>query len=73
MRLKEVARLRVQAVDFGLNSLIVRAGKGDKDRMTIMPEAVKENLEEHLCHVMKIHEKDIEKGCGVKEKGQVSV
>ncbi len=64
MRLMEVARLRVQDIDFGLNSIGVRSGKGDKDRMTVMPEAVKESLKEHLCHVMKIHEKDIEKGYG---------
>jgi len=64
MRLMEVARLRVQDVDFGLNSIVVRAGKGDKDRVTIMPEAVKELLEEHLSSVKKIHEKDIEKSYG---------
>ena len=64
MRLMEVARLRVQDIDFGLNSIVVRAGKGDKDRMTVMPEAVKESLKEHLCQVMKIHEKDFEKGYG---------
>ena len=64
MRLMEVARLRVQDIDFGLNSIVVRAGKGDKDRMTVMPEAVKESVKEHLCQVMKIHEKDLEKGYG---------
>jgi integron integrase len=64
MRLMEVARLRVQDIDFGLNSIVVRAGKGDKDRVTVMPELVKESLKEHLCHVMKIHEKDLEKGYG---------
>ena len=64
MRLMEVARLRVQDIDFGLNSIVVRAGKGDKDRITVMPEAVKEKLKEHLGRVMKIHEKDLEKGYG---------
>ncbi|MDO9558773.1 MAG: integron integrase, partial [Syntrophales bacterium] len=64
MRLMEVARLRVQDIDFGLNSIVVRAGKGDKDRITVMPEAVKETLKEHLGRVMKIHEKDLEKGYG---------
>jgi integron integrase len=64
MRLMEVARLRVQDIDFGLNSIVVRAAKGDKDRMTVMPEAVKESLKEHLRQVMKIHEKDLEKGYG---------
>ncbi|MEN6320416.1 MAG: integron integrase [Syntrophaceae bacterium] len=64
MRLMEVARLRVQDIDFGMNSVVVRAGKGDKDRVTMMPEAVKELLKEHLSSVKKIHENDIEKGHG---------
>lgn len=64
MRLMEVARLRVQDVDFGLNSVIVRAGKGDKDRMTILPDAVKNKLIEHLEAVKKIHEQDLAKGFG---------
>jgi integron integrase len=64
MRLMEVARLRVQDIDFGMNSVMVRAGKGDKYRVTIMPEAVKKLLKEHLSSVKKIHEKDIEKGYG---------
>lgn len=64
MRLMEVARLRVQDIDFGLNSVVVRAGKGDKDRVTMMPEAVRELLKEHLSSVKNIHEKDIEKGHG---------
>ncbi|MCK9363575.1 MAG: integron integrase [Syntrophales bacterium] len=64
MRLMEVARLRVQDVDFGLNSIIVRAGKGDKDRMTILPDAVKNKLIEHLEAVKKTHEQDLAKGFG---------
>jgi integron integrase len=64
MRLMEVARLRVQDIDFDLNSIIVRAGKGDKDRITVMPEAIKNPLREHLNYVKKIHEKDIGKGFG---------
>jgi integron integrase len=64
MRLMEVARLRVQDIDFGLNSVIVRAGKGDKDRMTVLPDAVKNKLQEHLDAVKKIHEQDLAKGFG---------
>jgi len=64
MRLMEVARLRVQDIDFGLKSIIVRAGKGDKDRMTVLPDAVKNKLEEHLAAVKKIHEQDLVKGFG---------
>jgi integron integrase len=64
MRLMEVARLRVQDIDFGLNSIIVRAGKGDKDRITVMPKTIKKSLREHLKSVKKIHEADIQKGFG---------
>ena len=64
MRLMELARLRVQDIDFGLNSIIVRAGKGDKDRMTIMPEFVRKSLKEHLARVKETHEKDLEMGHG---------
>ena len=64
MRLMEVARLRVQDIDFGSNAIIVRAGKGDKDRMTVLPDAVKNKLKEHLDAVKKIHEQDLVKGFG---------
>ena len=64
MRLMEVARLRVQDIDFGGNSIIVRAGKGDKDRMTVLPDAVKDQLNEHLAATKKLHEQDIAKGFG---------
>jgi integron integrase len=64
MRLMEVARLRVQDIDFGTNSIIVRAGKGDKDRMTVLPDAVKNQLNEHLAATKKLHEQDIAKGFG---------
>ena len=64
LRLMELARLRVQDIDFEMNSIIVRAGKGDKDRITILPDAVKSQLQEHLREVRKIHEQDLAKGLG---------
>ncbi len=64
MRLMEAARLRVNDVDFGLNAIFVRGGKGDKDRTTILPDAVKKPLREHLTEVKKIHEKDLARGYG---------
>jgi integron integrase len=64
MRLMEVARLRVQDIDFGTSSIIVRSSKGDKDRMTILPKVVKNKLKEHLAAAKKIHEKDLAKGFG---------
>ncbi len=48
LRLMELARLRVQDIDFDSNTVFVRSGKGDKDRSTILPSAVKERLADHL-------------------------
>jgi integrase len=64
MRLMEVARLRVQDIDCGMKSIVVRAGKGDKDRVTVLPNAVMESGGAHLSRVKRIHEKDLAKGCG---------
>lgn len=48
LRLMELARLRVKDIDFDANTLFVRNGKGDKDRSTVLPTAVKDRLREHL-------------------------
>lgn len=64
LRLMELARLRVQDIDFDMNSLFVRSGKGDKDRGTVLPSAVKERLQEHLKKVKILHEKDLAAGHG---------
>jgi integrase len=48
LRLLECARLRVKDVDFARNQLTVRGGKGDKDRMTMLPAVVKKELARHL-------------------------
>jgi integron integrase len=64
LRLMECLRLRVQDLDFNKNQIIVRSGKGDKDRVTMFPESVKKLLAEHLSKVKKIHESDITNGLG---------
>lgn len=64
LRLMELARLRVQDIDFDMDTLFVRSGKGDKDRSTILPKAVKERLKEHLINVKALHEKDLAAGHG---------
>ncbi len=64
MRVMEAARLRVNDLDFGANAVFVRGGKGDKDRTTILPDAVKVSLKEHLGNVQELHEKDLAKGFG---------
>jgi len=48
MRLMELLRLRVKDVDFERNQIVIRGGKGDKDRMTILPESIKAELQAHL-------------------------
>jgi integron integrase len=64
LRLMELARLRVQDIDFDSNTIFVRSGKGDKDRSTILPTAVKARLIKHLQTVKAIHDKDLGLGLG---------
>lgn len=64
LRLLECARLRVQDVDFARNQITVRAGKGDKDRVTMLPATVKDALAKHLEAVRKQHQLDLEHGAG---------
>ncbi|MBI4710829.1 MAG: integron integrase, partial [Nitrospirae bacterium] len=64
LRLMEAARLRVKDIDFDSNLIIVRGGKGDKDRTTMLPEAVKEQMPLHLDKVRALHEKDLASGHG---------
>ncbi|MBK8575898.1 MAG: integron integrase [Elusimicrobia bacterium] len=64
MRLMELARLRVQDIDFDLGTLYIRGGKGDKDRTTILPKTVRDPLRVHLEAVKKLHDVDLAKGHG---------
>src|SRR5262249_33682114 len=60
LRLMECLRLRVQDVDFASNQIIVRGGKGDKDRITMLPAAVQEHLRRHLERVRGRYQRDLE-------------
>lgn len=64
LRLMECMRLRVKDIDFGNRQIIVREGKGEKDRFTILPDSVVEELQSHLLVVKAIHEKDLKEGFG---------
>ena len=64
LRLMECVRLRVKDIDFALNQITVRDGKGMKDRITMLPEQLKPFLSEHLARVKILHEQDLEKGLG---------
>jgi integron integrase len=64
LRLMECLRLRVKDVDFGYVQIVVRDGKGQKDRVTVLPEALKEPLRRHLEKVKALHQKDLQEGFG---------
>lgn len=64
LRLMELARLRVMDIDFDMQVITVRSGKGDKDRTTVLPESVKERLRDHIERVKALHEKDLAAGYG---------
>ncbi len=60
--LMECLRVRVKDVDFSRNEIWVRSGKGDKDRVTMLPAAVKEPLRRHLEAVRHHYEADLKSG-----------
>jgi integrase len=64
LRLMELLRLRVKDVDFELHQIVVRGGKGDKDRITMLPESLQGALREHLKRVRIQWEADIREGHG---------
>ncbi|MHC4628311.1 MAG: phage integrase N-terminal SAM-like domain-containing protein, partial [Planctomycetota bacterium] len=59
LRVRECLRLRVQDVDLAASQILVRDGKGFKDRVTMLPNVIKRPLLEHLEVVKKIHERDL--------------
>jgi len=62
LRLSECLQLRVKDIDFQYKQIIVRSAKGDKDRVTLLPEFVIEPLKKHLNYVKLLHEKDLNAG-----------
>ena len=64
LRLLECCRPRIQDVDFGTNQIVVRSGKGDKDRETMLPAVVKPHLARHLERVRTQHQRDLSTGAG---------
>jgi len=62
LRLMEVLRLRVKDIDLERRQISVRDGKGQKDRMTVLPDRWRERLAAHLAEVRKIHARDLELG-----------
>jgi len=64
MRIMEGLRLRVKDVDFGRNEIVIRDGKGAKDRITMLPATVVQPLRRHLAAVRQLHGNDLEEGFG---------
>jgi integron integrase len=64
LRVLECCRLRVQDVDFATNQIVVRGGKGDRDRVTMLPGVVKVDLAQHLETVRAQHQDDLTGGAG---------
>lgn len=64
MRLNECLRLRIKDIDFGMNQIIVRDGKGEKDRITVLPTKIIPDLRVHLDKVKKLHLMDLKAGAG---------
>lgn len=64
LRLMEVLELRVKDIGFGMGEIIVRSGKGDKDRRTMLPDSLRDPLHEHLAIVRAQHSADLVDGLG---------
>lgn len=64
MRILEALRLRVKDIDFARKEILIRDGKGFKDRVTMLPVSLIKPLQTHLAKVKSLHEADLAKGYG---------
>jgi integron integrase len=64
LRLSECLQMRVLDVDFDYKQILVRNAKGEKDRVTMLPQKIIEPLKKHLEKVKRLHEKDLKEGFG---------
>ena len=64
LRLRECLLLRVKDVDFAYRQILVREGKGGKDRVTMLPEAMIQPMHVHLGRVHNLHRRDLAEGYG---------
>jgi integron integrase len=64
LRVNECVRLRVKDIDFGYMQIVVRDGKGAKDRVTMLPNIIVEPLQIHLERVRGMHKTDLKNGFG---------
>ncbi len=64
LRIMETLRLRVKDIDFARREILVREGKGFKDRVTMLPVALVQPLKDHLLKVQALHNEDLAAGYG---------
>lgn len=64
LRLLECLRLRIKDIDFGYAQIIVRDGKGMRERVTVLPERLRHPLQHHLASVKELHQADLARGAG---------
>ncbi|MGO8754947.1 MAG: integron integrase [Gallionellaceae bacterium] len=64
LRIMECLRLRVKDADLGKGEILVREGKGFKDRVTMLPASLVQPLKDHLVRVKALHEEDLKTGHG---------
>src|SRR5439155_14505364 len=64
LRLMEAVRLRVKDIDFARGEITVRDGKGEEDRMTMLPQSVGKALDAHVEGVKRLHVQDVKAGHG---------
>lgn len=64
LRCSECLKTRIKDIDFERRTVSVRSGKGNKDRTTILPESLVDDLSHHVARVKNLHEQDLKKGLG---------
>jgi integron integrase len=67
LRLRECPKLRVKDVDFGYRQIVVRDGKGAKDRVTMLPAPLVDRLKRQIAYARECHDRDLATGFGTVE------
>jgi integron integrase len=67
LRLMEALRLRIKDMDLPRTQITVRRGKGDHDRVTMLPAALVPDVQRQVDHVRRLHTGDLRRGCGAVE------
>jgi len=64
LRIMEAMRLRIKDIDFDNRQIVIRDGKGENDRFTILPDSLHRSLHLHIQQVKLLHQKDLQDGFG---------